>query len=420
MKPKPVELVVERLGDAGDGIARTADGPVYLPHALPGELVLAEIEGGRGKGQAARVVEVIRPAPTRVAPPCPHFGDCGGCALQHLDGTSYLAWKRERVVLALARRGLEQTAIGPTVATPAASRRRVRLAARRLKQGVVLGFNARRSQRIIDIRSCPVLRPAILALLPALRRLMEALLEAGETVDLQVTETEGGLDLWIVAGREPGLAAREALAAFAETWDLARLSWGERMPEAIIQRRPASIAFGPANVAPSPTAFLQASAEGETAIREVVQAALGGVARIADLFAGAGTLALPLAAGGRVHAVDQDEAALAALTAAAADTPGLQAITTERRDLFRRPLGSGELDRFDAVVLDPPRAGARAQSEAIANSGVAIVAAVSCNPATFARDARILVDGGYRLVETTPIDQFLWSSHVELVGIFRR
>lgn len=420
MTRPPVELVIETLGDAGDGIARTADGPVYLPYALPGERVLAEIEAGRGKGRTAWVVEIVEPASNRVAPPCAHFGDCGGCALQHLDQAPYLAWKRQRVVTALARRGLDSIAVGPTVATPAASRRRVRFAARRLASGVIIGFNARRSRRIVDLGSCPVLRPALLALLPALRRFLEALLEVGATVDVAVTETTGGLDLWIVAERQPDLAGREALARFAVAEDLARLHWGEGVPECIVLRRPAGIAFGPAIVEAPATAFLQASAEGETAIREAVLAAVGGAEQVCDLFAGCGTLSLPLALGARVRAVDLDGDALAALAAACQATPDLREVAVERRDLFRRPLSAAELDRFDAVVFDPPRAGARAQAEALATSAVALVVAVSCHPGSFARDARILVDGGYRLVEVTPIDQFLWSPHVELVAVFRR
>jgi 23S rRNA (uracil1939-C5)-methyltransferase len=420
MTRPPVELVIESLGDAGDGIARTADGPVYLPYALAGERVLAEIEAGRGKGRAARVVEIVEPASNRIAPPCPHFGDCGGCALQHLDQPPYLAWKRQRVLVALARQGLDSIAVGPTVATPAASRRRVRLAARRLRQGVVVGFNARRSRRIVDLDTCPVLRPAILALLPALRRLLETLLEVGSAVDVGVTETTGGLDLWIVAKGEPDLAARETLAAFAVEEDLARLHWGADIPECIVARRRAAMAFGPASVEAPVTAFLQASAEGEAALRDAVLAASAGAEQVCDLFAGCGTLSLPLALGARVHAVDQDADALAALAAAYRATANLRAVTVERRDLFRRPLTAAELDRFDAVVFDPPRAGARAQAAALAASAVALVVAVSCHPGSFARDARILVDGGYRLVEVTPIDQFLWSPHVELVATFTR
>ncbi|MDP6705621.1 MAG: hypothetical protein QF893_04675 [Alphaproteobacteria bacterium] len=420
MSPPPVELTIDTLGGGADGIAQGPDGPVYVPYALPGERVAVEIEGRRSEGATARLVQVLEPARDRVTPACPHFGRCGGCALQHLAQAPYLAWKRQRVVDALARRGLNETPVHPTVATPAATRRRVRFAARRSKRGTTIGFNARRSRRIVDLTACPVLRPVIPALLPALRRLLDALLGVGESVDLQLTETTSGIDLWIVSAREPDLEARQALAAFAAEQDLARLHWGEAEPQCIVVRRPAAIAFADVAVEVPADAFLQASIAGEAAIRDRVLVALGSARDVADLFAGCGTLSLPLAAAARVHAVDQDEAALTALAAAARARPGLAEVTVERRDLFLRPLGTAELGRFDAVVFDPPRAGARAQATAIASSSVPLVVAVSCHPGSFSRDARILIDGGYDLVEVVPIDQFLWSPHVELVATFRR
>ncbi|HET6522843.1 MAG TPA: RsmD family RNA methyltransferase [Geminicoccaceae bacterium] len=429
-----VEIEVEAIGARGDGVARPPGGagPVYVPLALPGDRLRVRLEARRGDGWAAREVEALARAP-RANPACGHFGDCGGCALQHLPTPAYLEWKRRRVVDALARRGLAGAVevVAPPRAAPPGSRRRARLRFDgRSRQsggggGVRLGFRARASHRTVDVRACAVLLPSILALLPPLRRALSGLEFARDGGEALVTATDGGLDVLLTAPREPGLADRERLAAFAAALDLARLAWRREAgtaAEPIAARRAATVGFGGVAVEPPPGAFLQATAFGEAALREEVLGAVGAGMRLADLFAGCGALGLPAAAArGVALEAFEAEAAMVDALARAARAAGLgQRVRAAARDLERDPLRPEELGRFDVVVLDPPRAGARAQSEALAASPVPVVLMASCDPATFARDARLLVDGGYVLERVVPIDQFLWSGQVELIATFRR
>ncbi|UEM21253.1 class I SAM-dependent RNA methyltransferase [Skermanella mucosa] len=420
----PVTLEIREIGARGDGLAEHAGRRVYVPLTVAGDRVRAALGEPRGDGVAATLLEVAEPGPDRAVPPCRHFGTCGGCALQHLEDAAYGAWKRSQVSAALARAGLAGAEVAPTVRTPAASRRRATFAAARRGGRCVLGFNERSSHRIAAVTGCLVVEPAILDLLAPLEALLCAILPDGGTADVAVAVLDGGIDLLLTGGPEPGLDAREHMAAFAETNDIGRLSWRRSATaevEPIAARRALHARFGGVAVPVGPGAFLQASAAGEAALVEAVLAGVGPTARVADLFAGLGTFTFPLASrpvpGTAVYAVEGDAAAHGALVAAGRGRAG---VTAERRDLFADPLEAEELSRFDAVVFDPPRAGARAQSVQLAASAVPTVVGVSCNPATFARDARTLVDGGYRLERVTPVDQFLWSSHVELVGVFRR
>lgn len=434
----PVELTVELVGGRGDGVGHaevklgweTRMRSVFVPYTLPGERVLARPEADRGEGVFASPIELVAASPDRVEPPCPHFMTCGGCALQHWAAAPYAAWKAEQVRGHLRRVGLDAVEVAEPVRAAPGTRRRADLAARRLKAGTVLGFHERQDSRIVDIRECPVLDPALQAVLPAFRAALHERLEEGETADLQLALLDTGVDALLVLPGHPDLAAREAWARLADSLDLARLSVrrsgeGHDHTEPLAARRPATIRLGGVDVAPPPGGFLQATRSGETAIRDAVLAAAEGADHRLDLFAGIGTLALPLVAGGPagggpVTAVDGDARAIAALRAAA-DAAGLGGrLATKVRDLFARPYEATELDGFGLVVFDPPRAGAKAQAEALASSAVPTVAAVSCNPATFARDARTLIDGGYRLDRVAPIDQFLWSPHIELVAAFRR
>lgn len=409
------------LGAEGDGVADTGGGRVFVPLAVPGERVRIRLPGGGGGAQAADLVEVLEPGPGRREPPCPIFGRCGGCRLQHLSDDAYADWKVERLVAALARAGFAGGSVEPLVRTPPFARRRASFSALRLAGeggGVALGFTVRRGAQIVDLDVCHVLDPRILALLPALRRFLGRFLSPGQRTVVAVTLLDGGLDVVIDWPEAPTLGVREGMAAFAGEADLARLSWrfsAEAPPEPVVQSRPVGAVFGGTFVSVPPGAFLQASREGETALTTLVLQACGAARSIADLFAGVGTFALPLvSAGARVHAVDADAEALRALAAA---RPG---VGTETRNLFARPLTPVELRRFDAVIFDPPRAGASAQATALAQSSVPVVVAVSCNPDSFTRDAGILRDGGYRLERATPVDQFLWSPHLELVALFRR
>lgn len=416
-----LDVTISAIGARGDGIAEADGRRLFVPFTAPGDRV--RVRPGRSRGDdgvAAELVALIAPGPGRTAPVCPHYGACGGCALQHLETHAYLDWKRAQVGLALARAGLAEVPVAPTVATPPATRRRATFAAVRAGGSVRLGFNERQSNRVVDLAACPVLDPRIVALLPALRALLARLLPARGALDVTVTALDGGLDVLLTGGAEPDLAAREALAAFAGTADIARLSWrrGEgRDSEPIAHRRAAAARFGEVMVAIPPGGFLQASPAGQAALTAAVLEGVGAARSVADLFAGSGTFTFPLARRAVVHAVEGEGGALERLKAAAR---GLSGVTAERRDLFREPLTARELGRFEAVVFDPPRAGAKEQAGELARSGVPVVVGVSCNPASFARDARILADGGYRLGSVTPVDQFLWSPHVELVGVFRR
>ena len=418
-----VEAVVTALGAQGDGIALAGEQRLYIPFTVPGDRVQARLGEAQGDGHAAELVEVLSPGSGRAVPPCRHFGRCGGCNVQHLADDVYAAWKLGRLHHALAQAGLAGVEIAPLARTPPEARRRATFAAVRDGRAVRLGFNVRRGHDIVDLVHCPVLEPRIVGLLPALRRLLASLLNARQRITVQVSMLEGGLDVVLDGAIELGLSAREQLAAFATVADVARVSWrpGTDAPaEPVVQLRPVEAIFAGAFVAMPPGGFLQASGQGEAALVEAVVAAVAPQRTAVDLFAGAGTFTFPLARRGlRVHAVDADDACLKAVATAARALPG-DSVGTERRNLFARPLLAEELRGFEAVVFDPPRAGARVQAEQLARSTVPVVVAVSCNPGSFARDARILVEGGYRLEWIIPVDQFLWSPHLELAAVFRR
>lgn len=430
-----VDLTIERVGARGDGIARGHDGePVFVPFTVPGDRVRVRLGPRRGEGRAAALLDVVAAGPGRRNPPCAQFGRCGGCTLQHLDDDLYAAAKLDALHAAMRRHGLDPGVIEPLHRVPPGTRRRARLSFVRRggRQGggkaVLIGFNARESHDVVDLAAgCAVLHPALAALVEPLRDLGASVLAPGEAGAAAVTLTETGVDALIDLPRLPDIAALEALASFAEAQDLARLAWrapghGEPMPAAV-RRPPRAVIAGVAVDLPT-DGFLQAAVEGEAVLTEAVLDAVGADAsrpRVADLFAGVGTFTFALAArNAAVHAVEGAAPALAALKDAA-DRAGLAGrVTAERRDLDARPLLANELRRFDAAVFDPPRAGAAAQAASLAQSPVPRVAAVSCNPATFARDARLLVDGGYRLRWVRPVDQFVWSAHLELVAGFDR
>jgi 23S rRNA (uracil1939-C5)-methyltransferase len=413
-----LEAEVLRIGGQGDGVCRTGSGDlVFAPFVLPGERVRIEAHGDRGD-----LLEVLQPSPDRIEPSCPHFTVCGGCALQHWDHAPYLAWKQAKVVEALSREDLDAD-MAPPFAAGSGSRRRVALHARRGERGAVrLGYKARRSWTLVDIDVCPITDPRLVAALPALRRLSAPFLEHPKSAPtLHVTLTETGLDVDVsgVERKSGGLSADARLRAAraAAEADLARVTMGG---EVLYMARQPMVRLGPAVAALPPGGFLQAAPEAETAMADFVLAAVQGAHRIADLFCGLGTFTFRLASIAPVLAVDADALAIKALAAATASAPGLKSITAEARDLFRRPVLAQEMKKIDAVVFDPPRAGAEMQAAQIAASKASVVAAVSCDPATFARDARTLVNGGLRLETVMVVDQFLWSPHVELVAMFRR
>jgi len=391
---------ITALGQRGEGVAELDGKRIYVPFALPGETVEVEIDGERG-----RLGSVLAPSAHRIAPFCPHFGVCGGCQLQHLDAETYAAFKRDLVLMALSHAGVD-TPVEPLVDARGTGRRRATLHVRR--EGA--GFMAYHTHSLHPIEHCPILVPA-LAAAPAMAR---AIFGAVGDADIAFTATLTGID---VAVRPARRARAERLTPLAQRFRLARLSLDG---ETVIQAQAPVVKVGKGVVELPPASFLQATEAAESTLGDLVVAGLAGSKEIADLFCGIGPFALRLAEGARVYAADSDKAAIAALVRAHHRARGLKAITAVRRDLFREDLTALELERFDGLVFDPPRAGAEAQAKQIARSKIKTVVAVSCEPKTFARDAKILIDGGYRLERVTPVDQFAFSTHVELVGLFRR
>ena len=405
-----LELTVSRLGAQGDGVAETDEGPVFVPFTLPGERVVADVEKGRG-----RLFDLLRRSPERSEPICRHFGVCGGCALQHLERNAYLEWKRRRVLDALRMEGID-TLVEPVRVFGPHTRRRAAFAAVKSASALAFGYRRAQSHDVVDLRECPLLMPGFETALPALRSLADTLLRPGEA-RITVTACDNGLDVDIeaVAGKLRPFTPADGKAA--EMAGIIRLtSVGDPLFSIAVPR----VGLAGVTVELPPGAFLQASSEAETAMANIAMEALGKARKVADLFCGLGTFSFAMARRASVTAVENDRALLLALDAASRRAPGLKPMRTLARDLMREPLSAAELNAFDAVLFDPPRAGALAQASALAKSRVPKVIAMSCNPASFARDARVLIDGGYTLQCVVPIDQFVFSAHVELVAIFAR
>ena len=421
--PPAADVRIERIGADGDGIATLPDGTkLYIAGALPGELVRALPIAGRGEGWAAETLAIITSSPERASPPCPHFGACGGCALQHWRDDAYLEWKSGLLRAALARAGFPDAPIAPIAQSPAGSRRRVDLALRRAAGNVQVGLHRRGGADIVDLQSCVVLDPTLSALLAPLRAVLAPLSALRRSGSAIVNLLETGADLLLRTDADLTTADRTALTGFAAAHGLSRVAWarGSGGPEPVCILRPPAISLSSVTVFPPPGAFLQATPAAEAAIVAAVLAGLSHAmparARIVELFAGCGTLTFPLAARGRVIAFEADEATVASLRRAAAGRP----IAVVARDLARQPLGAEELAGAAAVVLDPPYAGAAPQMAALAASRVPRIIYASCNPATLARDARGLRDGGYEVLAASPIDQFRWSAQLESVVVFGR
>jgi 23S rRNA (uracil1939-C5)-methyltransferase len=389
------DLIV-RVAARGDGV--TGDGR-FAPLAAPGDRLLADGS--------------VEPGPHHQLPPCRHFPECGGCQLQHLDDDSYTGFMRDRIASALEGQGIALPEFAPVHLSPPRTRRRASLSAQRIGRRVLLGFKQERSHRIEDMRECHILRPELFALVAPLRELLALLLPEKRGATVKMTLADQGADLLLEGVSADTLCATEALTAFAEQHRLARLSLDDGMgPQTRWEPQPVTVTLGGTPVALPHDAFLQATEDGEAALASAVKEGVGDARIVVDLFAGLGTFALNLT--GKIYAAEASRGAVLALKAA---RPGL---FVEHRDLYRRPLSPAELDRFEAVVLDPPRAGAEVQAQQLAASSVPRIAYVSCNPASFARDAKLLVGAGYRLERVTPVGQFRWSTHVELAAAFRR
>jgi len=406
-------LAIVRLGHRGDGIAESPDGPIYVPYTLPGET----IEGAPWPGHPDRrhLVRVDAASAERIAPICPHFGTCGGCALQHWETARYRAWKRDLLVTALRQAGIE-TDVDDLIDAHGEGRRRAVFHARHGAKDVLqVGFTAFSTHHIVAIDRCPILAPGLNGAIEAAWAIAEAL-GGAKPLDIHVTATDTGLDIDVRGSGPLNPTQSVALARLADSRRLARLT---RHGELVARRAQPSVRMGRATVPLPPGAFLQATTAGEEALGRLVAAHVGAAKSVADLFCGVGPFALRLAERAKVTAADSDEAAVAALREAA-KAPGLKPIAAERRDLFRRPMLAQEFARIDAVIFDPPRQGAEAQARALAAGKVPVIVAVSCNAGTFARDVKILLDGGYRLAAVTPVDQFRYSAHVEIVARLER
>ncbi|MBY5917609.1 class I SAM-dependent RNA methyltransferase [Rhizobium leguminosarum] len=411
-------VTIEKLGAQGDGIASSAGGPVYVPFSLPGETVAI----ARVKSQGT-IMSITKPSPDRQEPPCRHFGPdgvngtCGGCTLQHMADAPYRAFKRQLVIDALKSKGLTPE-VGEVVPARPGERRRVVFAARKTEKDMLVGFNQAESHHIVAIEECPISSAGIIARLPAIRAIAASLATSAEPFRVAVLETLSGLDISVDEVKKlSDPQRRKAIETALGLRGIARVSLNG---EILVEPSKPMVEFGGVQVSPPPGSFTQATKPAEEAMAELVIAHAGKAKRIADLFAGSGTFSLRLARIGRVHAVEAEAKALAALDHAARNTQGLKPVTVEKRDLFRRPLMTQEFKPYDAVVFDPPRAGAEFQCQELARSGVKKIVAVSCNPLTLARDLAILVEGGYRITQVTPIDQFLWTSHVEVVATLEK
>lgn len=402
-----VTLAITGIGRRGEGLARHAGVPVFVPGTLPGETVRASLDGAR-----AGLVDVTIASPERMQPFCPHYYSCGGCQLQHWREPPYRSWKTALVETALRGRGITAN-VRMLIDAHGAGRRRVSIHVRRNGGIVTAGFMVARSHRLLDLDHCPVLVPA---LSPAFDIARAIGARTGES-DVALTATDAGIDASVKAGRRIIEQEMAKFAALAASLDLARLSVNG---SAIVTARPPLVAMGKARIVLPPGAFLQATAEGEAVLARLVAEGLGKARNVADLFCGCGPFTFRLAETAKVSAFDNDRPAIAAVVAAARATPGLKPVTAAARDLFREPLVANELKVFDAVIFDPPRAGAEAQARQLAKSTVKTVVAVSCDPASLARDAAILIAGGYGLEAVTAVDQFKWTSHVESVAVFRR
>jgi 23S rRNA (uracil1939-C5)-methyltransferase len=406
------QVTIRRLGAKGDGIADTSSGPVFVPKVLPGETVSIERDGSH-----ARLVSVDVASPERETPFCPYFDECGGCATQHMKHGFYQAWKQETLVHTLRQARIEAP-VEPLIDAHGDGRRRVTLHVRFPDRAMQVGFMAPRSHQIVEIAFCPITEPALKEQAPAIARAVgEHLKGPRKPLDIQITATQTGFDVDVRGYGSLKDPDRLRLIDLAASLDLSRLSIHG---DVIVERRPPAIVMGRAAVVPPAGSFLQATKLGEETLAGFVTGACARAKRIADLFAGTGPFSLRLAEKADVHAVEFDKGSMVALDKAVRATPGLRRVTTEARDLFRRPLLTPELNAFDAVVLDPPRAGAEAQAKQIAVSKVPLVVSVSCDAATFARDAAILIGSGYRLERVIPVDQFKHSPHLEVVGILRR
>ncbi|MCZ4279344.1 23S rRNA (uracil(1939)-C(5))-methyltransferase RlmD [Kiloniella laminariae] len=419
---KQLELVIDSLGARGDGVSEHEGRPVYVPGTMPGDRLRVKLVGERSGGFKAEILELLEAGESHVDAPCQHYGVCGGCNVQHVAPEFYRRWKRDIVVQALTRKGFSGGEVAEMVQVAAGTRRRAVFSALARGKKVSLGFHERESHRVVDVIDCKLLNSPLAGMIAPLRELLMVLLvPEQEKADITAISSTAGLDILVVSTAKLTLEGREAITAFAEKNSVARFAWnrpGEEPEPVAIRDKPIQV-FGDIPVLPPEGAFLQPSAEGQQVLTDLVMGYLpDSFETVADLFSGCGTFTFPLSKRAQVHAVEGDERAVMALTTSARRNETTHRITSDCRDLDKDPITEEELEGGDCVVLDPPRTGAREQCYELAKSDIKTIVYVSCSPSTFARDARILVEGGYSLQEVTPVDQFIWSEHVELVARF--
>lgn len=405
-------VTIERLAHQGDGVAMVGGRAIHVPLSVPGDRLRIAYGGARG-----HVIERLADGADRAVPPCPYFGSCGGCKLQHLTPEAYRHFKFETLRETLAQRGIREPPLDPLTVVPAATRRRATFAFRIQDHKAELGFFRAATRAVLAIERCLLLAPALEAAIGPMRAGLARYLAEGTTGRLHITVCDNGLDADLSVSPQMHPERIWALAEFARDCDLARLTLDT---QPLVMKRKPLLSIDGIAISPPPLAFLQPSYAGEDMLLRWVKEGVGPARRVVDLFAGLGTFALPLARRAQVFALDSDSALLAALSGAAKETQGLKPVEIENRDLLRNPLPPSALAKCDAAVFDPPRAGAKAQTQALAQARVARIVAVSCNAATFARDAALLTQAGYRLEWIRPLDQFLWSAHIELVALFTR
>ena len=428
-----MELVIDRIGGKGDGISNNSSSnsnsnvkenqPYFIPGTLPGEHIITRPIFKTAEGVFGQLLEITKASTERVSAPCTYFGICGGCSLQHWNTVPYQEWKINRIKNVTKKVISPNTVFSKLIPSEMQARRRADISIKRFEKKSVVGFHERDSHRIVDIQSCDLLDPEIINLSNAFRPISHLFIPIGESSRISINKLDNGLDILIYLRSEPSLEGLEAFNKLAHAHNLSRISMkiasaADIIP--IIEKRTPQIEFSGVKISPPPGAFLQATKQGTQSITEAVLLGVTGAKTILELFSGCGTLTIPLHHQATVHAVEGDPFAADALKKGTIKAAINSKISVETRDLLKNPLPADELSKYDAVVFDPPRSGAKKQVEEIVKNGPATVVAVSCNPNTFARDSQILVNGGYQLKKITSIDQFLWSPHVELVAEFYR
>lgn len=413
------------MGAGGDGVALIGEEKLFVPFGVTGDVLDVTLVDEKAKYKTAKINEIIEPSVHRAEPICQHFGVCGGCRLQHINSEFYKKFQKKHVETTLQHRGFENLEIGDVKISPLRSRRRARFNAVKIKGKLTLGLSEKAQHKLFDLKECPVMKDEITELVPSLRRFLNKILKNQDKMAIQVTLCENGLDVVFESKGEPDLDLRMEIASFAELNDIARISWfdnGLKKPqyERLCERRKPFVRFGSRKVMTPPGSFLQATKEGEAALSRIALSFLKNCENIVDIFAGCGTFGVAALSRLNVHAVEYSVEMTNALRDSANLLKGTKKLTTEIRDLYLRPLNEFELNEFDGAIIDPPRAGAKAQVEEVIRSSITKIVMISCNPATFARDARMLVDAGFKMGTVTPVDQFLYSPHLEIIACFER